>query len=98
MTEWNNDSELFALMKDVLYTPVVGDILDALGCYHQFLPQPIQPIRQADKVAGRAMPALVQDVYGPQKKPFGQLADSLDQLQPGEVYVTGGCAARSAPS
>ena len=59
MPEWKNDTELFTLMRDVLYTPVVGDILDQLGCYHQFLPQPIQPIREYCKVAGRAMPALV---------------------------------------
>jgi len=26
--QWNNDEELFALVRDELYTPVVGDILD----------------------------------------------------------------------
>ncbi len=96
MPEWKNDTELFTLMRDVLYTPVVGDILDQLGCYHQFLPQPIQPVRESCKVAGRAMPALVADVYGPQKKPFGKLTESLDQLRPGEVYVTAGGSMRCA--
>jgi 4-hydroxy-4-methyl-2-oxoglutarate aldolase len=90
MPEWKNDNELFAMMRDSLYTPVLGDILDQLGCYHQFLPQPIQPIRESYKVAGRAMPALIANVHGPQKEPFGKLTESLDQLQPGEVYVTGG--------
>jgi hypothetical protein len=28
----------FELMKQYLYTPVVGDILDQYGCFHQFLP------------------------------------------------------------
>ncbi len=28
MKQWNSDEELFALMKEKLYTPVVGDILD----------------------------------------------------------------------
>ena len=96
MPEWKTDTELFALMRDVLYTPVIGDILDQLGCYYQFLPQPIQPIREACKVAGRAMPALITDVYGPQKKPFGKLTESLDQLQPGEVYVAAGGSMRCA--
>ena len=59
MPEWKNDTELFALMRKVLYTPVMGDILDTLGCYHQFLPQPIQPIRESDRLAGRAMPVLI---------------------------------------
>jgi regulator of RNase E activity RraA len=75
---------------------VVGDILDQLGCYHQFLPQPIQPIRESDRLAGRAMPALVTDVHGPQRQPFGKLTEALDQLQPGEVYVTGGGEMRCA--
>ena len=35
--QWSSDRELFALMKEKLYTPVVGDILDAMGYYHQFL-------------------------------------------------------------
>jgi len=96
MPEWKDDGELFRLMCDVLYTPVVGDILDTLGCYHRFLPQPIQPIRTTDRLAGRAMPALVADVHGPQARPFGRLTESLDQLRPGEVYVTGGGTMRCA--
>ena len=96
MPEWKNDTELFVLMRDVLYTPVIGDILDQLGCYHQFLPQPIQAIRDTFKLAGRAMPAVVADAYGPQDRPFGKLTESLDQLQPGEVYVTGGGTMRCA--
>jgi 4-hydroxy-4-methyl-2-oxoglutarate aldolase len=96
MAEWKTDTELFAMMRDVLYTPVVGDILDTLGCYHQFLPPQIQPMRQSDKLAGRAMPALVADCHGPQKKPFGYLTEALDQLQPGEIYLTSGGAMRCA--
>lgn len=88
---WGNEKQLFDLFKNELYTPVVGDILDELGCYHQFLPQPIKPIRNEDKLIGRAMPVLMIDVYGPQKKPFGKLTEALDQLKEGEIYVaTGG--------
>ncbi|HTM97897.1 MAG TPA: RraA family protein [Pedobacter sp.] len=88
---WQNDKELIELFKKELYTPVVGDILDELGCYHQFLPQPIKPIHDTDKLIGRAMPVLMIDVYGPQKQPFGKLTEALDQLNEGEIYVaTGG--------
>lgn len=66
--EWNTDAELVEVFKKELYTPVVGDILDELGYYHQFLPAPVQPLRLTDKVVGRAMPVLMIDVYGPQKK------------------------------
>jgi len=94
--EWSDDAELFQLAREELYTPVIGDILDQLGRYHQFLPQPIQPLRTEMKVVGRAMPALMTDVHGPQAKPFGLLTEALDQLRPGEVWVCGGGAMRCA--
>ena len=93
---WKSDSELFALMRRELYTPVVGDVLDTLGCFRQFLPQPIQPMREEMKLAGRAMPVLMIDVHGPQKKPFGKLTEALDQLEPGEVYLASGGDMRCA--
>ena len=94
--EWTSDEELFELMKSTLYTPVVGDILDACGYYHQFLPQSIQPAREDFRLAGRAMPALMIDVYGPQKHPFGLLTQALDQLQQGEIYLASGGQMRCA--
>jgi 4-hydroxy-4-methyl-2-oxoglutarate aldolase len=95
-TEWKSDSELFALACRELYTPVVGDILDGLGFTHQFLPQPIQPMREEMKLAGRAMPVVMIDVFGRQKKPFGLLTEALDQLQPGEIYLASGGEMRCA--
>ena len=84
----DTDEDLFAVMKERLYTPVVGDILDGLGRTKQFLPPAIRPLLPHMKVAGRAMPAVVSDVYGPQAKPFGLLTEALDQLEPGEVWVS----------
>ncbi|HEY4334739.1 MAG TPA: RraA family protein [Puia sp.] len=91
-----NDPELFELFKKELYTPVVGDILDAMGYYHQFLPQPIKPIHVEDKIIGRAMPVLMIDVFGPQKQPFGKLTEALDQLEPGDIYLAAGGNMRCA--
>lgn len=89
--EWKNDQELFALMREVLYTPVVGDILDQCGRLHQFLPAAVRPMRKTMKLAGRAMPVLQMDVFGPQENPFGLMTQALDDLKPGEVYLaTGG--------
>ena len=96
MPEWKSDSDLFALCTRELYTPVVGDILDDLGFTHQFLPQPIQPLRKEMTLAGRAMPVVMIDVFGKQKKPFGLLTEALDQLQPGEVYLAAGGDMRCA--
>lgn len=96
MPEWKSDNDLFALCTRELYTPVVGDVLDDLGFTHQFLPQPIQPLREEMKLAGRAMPVLMIDVFGKQKKPFGLLTEALDQLQPGEIYLASGGEMRCA--
>jgi regulator of RNase E activity RraA len=89
--EWKNDNELFSLIRQTLYTPVVGDILDQLGHLHRFLPQAIRPLTDEMKLVGRALPVLQADVFGPQEKPFGLMTRALDDLRPGEVYVaTGG--------
>lgn len=91
-----NDKALFEVIKKELYTPVVGDIMDGLGLYHQFLPSGISPINLNDKIVGRAMPVLMIDVYGPQKKPFGYLTEALDQLEEGDVYLASGGGQRCA--
>ena len=82
------DPELFELINTRLNTSVIGDILDAMGRTIQFLPPEIRPMRPDMRLAGRAMPSVVSDVHGPQKKPFGYLTEALDQLQPGEVYIS----------
>lgn len=105
MASWKNEDEMFALMKEKLYTPVVGDILDQLGYSHQFLPSAIRPLEslvpahafidpaQPDhrlKLAGYACTVLENDVFGAPKKPFGYLTEALDQLRPNEVYIATG--------
>ena len=104
MASWKNDEEMFQLMKEKLYTPVVGDILDQMGYTHQFLPAEIRPLAamvptapfvdpsQPDnrlKLAGYACTVLENDVGAP-KKPFGYLTEALDQLKPNEIYVATG--------
>lgn len=44
MSMWKDENEMFALIKEKLYTPVVGDIFDQMGYNHQFLPAPIRPL------------------------------------------------------
>ncbi len=96
MSLWNDENEQFTLMKEKLYTPVVGDILDGMGYYHQFLPQDIRPLKADMKLAGKAMTVLMIDVFGPQKKPFGYLTEALDQLQENEIYIAAGGTKRCA--
>jgi 4-hydroxy-4-methyl-2-oxoglutarate aldolase len=93
----DSDNELLQIVRDMLFTAVVGDILDREGRYRQFLPQPIKPIHPAHRIVGRAFPVRIGDVSGPQSRPFGLLTEALDAILPGEVYLaTGGamnCAA-----
>jgi len=89
---WQDDTELFTLMRTRLFTAVVGDILDSLGFLRQFLPAGIQPLRDDLVVAGRAMPVLDLDTEeNPGDKPFGLMLEALDDLKQHEVYLaTGG--------
>lgn len=91
-----NETELFERMKEKLYTPVVGDILDAKGYMHQFLPPNIRPLRDDMKIAGKAMTVLMIDVFGKQHKPFGRLCECLDQIQSNEIYIATGGTKRCA--
>jgi regulator of RNase E activity RraA len=91
------DADRLALVTRSLYTAVIGDVLDTLGLTRQFLPAPVRPVLPEMRLAGRAMPALIADVFGPQQHPFGRLTEALDALEPGNVYVASGgrtaCAA-----
>lgn len=104
MARWKNDEELFSLIREKLYTPVVGDILDQMGYTHQFLPMSIRPLTalvppnmvapfQPDNrntLVGWACTVLENDVFSAPKKPFGYLTEALDQLKPNEIYVATG--------
>ena len=96
MKPWKDQDEMFSLMREKLYTPVVGDILDQMGLVHQFLPQDIRPLRDDMKLAGKAMTVLMTDVYGKQEKPFGYLTEALDLLEKNEIYIAAGGTRRCA--
>jgi regulator of RNase E activity RraA len=86
-TTTDRDTQRFELVAGELYTAVMGDVMDALGRVHQFLPSEIRPLLPGMTVVGRAMPVLIGDVFGTPAKPFGRLTEALDSLQPGDVYL-----------
>lgn len=86
------DDELFATIRDRLFTAVIGDVMDRAGLTRQFLPPAIRAIVPDTVLVGRAMPVQVEDV-----KPgngggdaYGIMFRALDELKPGEVYITAG--------
>ena len=102
---WQNDDELFALMRQRLFPAVVGDILDTMGLLKQFLSPGIRPLRPDMVVIGRAMPVLEANCFAASepdgqlplsRQPFGLLFEALDGLRTHEVYVATGCAPQFA--
>lgn len=105
MTQFNDDTELFAAMRSRLFTAVVGDILDTMGLQHQFLPPQIRALRDDMVAVGRAMPVLEADFFSASEagghsqlssKPFGLVFHALDSLKPNEIYVCSGASPRYA--
>ena len=98
---WKNDDELFDIVRDELYTAVVGDVMDKLGLLNQFLPPQIHPLQDDMFIIGRAMTVLEADVVSDSSsnnpvlnKPFGLMLEALDDLKKNEVYICTG----SSPS
>lgn len=102
---FTTDKELFKIAREELFPALVGDVLDKLGYFHQFLPQPIKPICPDMIVIGRAMTVLEADVFEESseytqnpimKKPFGIMFEALDDLKEDEVYICSGSSPRYA--
>jgi regulator of RNase E activity RraA len=105
MPAWQSDEELFAIAKQELFTSVVGDVMDKLKLYHQFLPPQIRPLDPNHVLIGRAMTVLSGDVFEERitgsnnklmEKPFGLMLEALDDLKPNEVYINTGSSPRNA--
>ena len=91
-----NDENLLRTMREKLFSAVIGDALDELGYFHQFLPPELHPLRDNMIVVGRAMTVLHEDwaeteAHG-QSQNFGLMLTALDDLRPNEVYVASGSA------
>lgn len=88
--EWKDDAELFRLMRERLFTAVLGDVLDLLGYRNQFLPPGCRALRSHMVVCGRAMTVQEMDVDGAGDQTFGLMLKALDSLREHEVYVAAG--------
>jgi len=96
---WKNDEELFAVVRKDLFTAVIGDIMDNMGYFHQFLPPKVQPLRDDMFLVGRAMTVLEADAFeglstsgnNPvMSKPFGLMLEALDDLKKNDIYICTG--------
>ncbi len=60
---WKNDKELFNVARNELSPALVGDVLDTMEYYHQFLSPQCKPVVKNMVVIGIAMPVLEADVF-----------------------------------
>ncbi|RFM26885.1 RraA family protein [Deminuibacter soli] len=100
---WDSDESLFTIIRQELYTAVVGDIMDKIGLQRQFLSPQLRPLQPRSTMVGRAMTVLQADVTGENghrntvlDKPFGLMLEALDDLKPNEIYVCAGAAPQYA--
>jgi 4-hydroxy-4-methyl-2-oxoglutarate aldolase len=85
-----NDAELIPMLRERVFSALLGDVLDKMGYLHQFLPAAVRPVDPAMIVVGRAMPVLevtLPEDAAADRKPFGLMLEALDDLKPMEVYV-----------
>lgn len=91
------DATVDLVLREKLYTAVIGDILDQLGYVTQFLPAVVRAIAADMTVVGRAMPVQLAASTKVRGQGFTNLLAGLDELREGEVYVASGggleCAA-----
>lgn len=92
----SKDKELLKSISDELFTCVVGDVMDAMGYMHQYLPPHIRPVSQDMRLVGRAKTVLEADCYGrkvsheDRDHAFGVMFDALDSLKENEIYICTG--------
>lgn len=94
--EWTDDTEFFRLMRERLFTAIIGDVLDQHGYRNQFLPPSCRPLRPDMVVCGRAMTVLEMDEEEASNPTFGLMLKALDSMQRNEVYVAAGGSPRYA--
>ena len=94
----DQDATLFATIRETLFTAVIGDVMDANGLIHQFLPPEIRGLDADAVLVGRAMPVLEADCCGESiahtgaAHSFGLMFRALDELRAGEVYICTGAS------
>jgi regulator of RNase E activity RraA len=91
----------FAQLAQQLYTAVLSDVLDSLGCMHQAMRPFMRPLDDALAFMGPARTGLYMATYAvrEEENPYELEMRLIDDLKPGEVAVLacGGPTERIAP-
>jgi regulator of RNase E activity RraA len=76
-------------LRQVLYTPVLSDVLDSFGLMHQALRPFVRPVDESLVLFGRVRTGCYAPVTSltPGRNPYLMEMELIDSLQPGEVPV-----------
>lgn len=94
------DTTYLGEIRARLYTAVLSDVLDELGCRHQVMPPSIRPLDDSLVLAGYARTGAYREVYSvaPGENPYELEIALIDDLAPDDVVVLGcGGSTRIAP-
>ena len=91
-----NDPQFLSGIRQSLYTAVLSDVLDGLGCREQAMPASIRPLDEDLVLAGFARTGLYREVFQvvPGENPYALEIALVDDLEPDEVAVFGCCGSR----
>ncbi len=94
----SSDQELLDTIKEELFTCVVGDVMDAMGHLHRYLPPQLRPVSEHMRIIGRAKTVQESDCHGrrvhheDRDHAFGVMFEALDSLKQNEVYICTGAS------
>jgi len=77
----------FLPQKDMLYSAVLADVLDALGHRTHCLPPSVRPLKPEWKLLGRAATLSCVTVASEPARPYVVELECIDALQPGDVLI-----------
>ena len=83
------ETEIFQMMRDKLYTGVICDTMDELGYRNQAMRENIRPLTPvvAENMVGRAKTLLSVDVYHVPDEPYEKEIPAIDSIKPNEILV-----------
>ena len=87
MTQASNPTITLPMMRDVLYSAVVSDALDALGYPHQSPRVPLAPQTGHVKLVGRCRTTLWADMSHPDPRPYELELIAVDGCKPDDVLI-----------
>jgi len=84
---FDDDLELFKLIRERLYSAVLCDALDQAGYRDQAMRANIRPVYKDAVVVGRALTAESVDIYEPGDHAYDKEIAAVDSLKAGDVLV-----------